>query len=142
MFKIKSEKIVRISQFFLPILVGFSVYGIWWMIDEEISKIWPFVIAYFFPPLGKESVIPLATGYLQKEMTVPFVNIRLEPANIGPLEIAFAIAFVDIIVAWFLVWNYDLAKKIPFVGKFMVKVEKIGQGSSAVSYTHLTLPTN
>jgi uncharacterized membrane protein len=125
-----SKKIIRLAQFLLPFIVGFGVYGIWWIIDNEISKIWPFVIGYFFPPLGKESVIPLATGYLTEGMTVPFINIHLEPSNIGPFEIAFAIAFVDIVVAWFLVWNYDLAKKIPFVGKFMIKVEKIGQGSS------------
>lgn len=125
-----SKKFIRLAQFLLPFIVGFGVYGIWWIIDNDISKIWPFVIGYFFPPLGKESIIPLATGYLTKGATIPFINIHLEPSNIGPFEIAFAIAFVDIIVAWFLVWNYDLAKKIPLVGKFMIKVEKIGQGSS------------
>jgi uncharacterized membrane protein len=41
-----------------------------------------------------------------------------------------SIAFVDIIVALFLVYNYDLAKKIPFVGKFIVRIEKIGRSSS------------
>ena len=43
---------------------------------------------------------------------------------------ALTIAFVDIIIALFLLWNYDLAKKIPLVGKFMEKVEKIGKSSS------------
>jgi uncharacterized membrane protein len=43
---------------------------------------------------------------------------------------AFSIAFVDIIVALFLVWNYDLAKKIPFIGKFMIKIENVGKSSS------------
>ena len=40
---------------------------------------------------------------------------------------ALAVAFIDIVVALFLVWNYDLAKKIPFVGKFMIKVEEKGK---------------
>jgi uncharacterized membrane protein len=40
---------------------------------------------------------------------------------------ALSIAFVDVVIALFLVWNYDLAKKIPFVGNFMIKVEKKGE---------------
>jgi uncharacterized membrane protein len=43
---------------------------------------------------------------------------------------ALTIAFVDIIIALFLLWNYDLAKKIPLIGKFMIKVENIGKSSS------------
>ena len=128
--QINSKTIVRLTQFFLPIMVGFGVYWIWWIIDNDISRIWPFVTAYFFPPFGKETIIPLAIGVLEEGVTIPFMNLHIEPANIGKLEIAFAIAFVDIVVAWFLVWNYDLAKKVPFVGKFMQKVENIGQDSS------------
>jgi uncharacterized membrane protein len=41
-----------------------------------------------------------------------------------------SIAFVDIVVALFLMWNYDFAKKIPLVGRFMEKVEIIGKNSS------------
>ena len=40
---------------------------------------------------------------------------------------ALSVAFIDIVVAIFLVWNYDLAKKIPFVGKFITKVEEKGK---------------
>ena len=40
---------------------------------------------------------------------------------------ALSIAFVDFIVAWFLVWNYDLAKKIPIIGKFMSNIEEKGK---------------
>ena len=40
---------------------------------------------------------------------------------------ALSIAFIDIVVALFLVWNYSLAKKIPFIGKFMIKVEEKGK---------------
>ena len=43
---------------------------------------------------------------------------------------ALSIAFVDIVVALFLLWNYDFAKKIPIIGNFMDKVEKIGRSSS------------
>ena len=72
-----------------------------------------FYEGYFFPPLGKESVIP--TGVV---------------AGIDPLVMALSIAFVDIIVALFLLWNYDLVKKLPLIGKFIDKVEIIGRRSS------------
>jgi len=76
-------------------------------------KYWSLVTGYFFPPLGKETIIP--GGIL---------------AGINPLLMALSIAFVDIVIALFLVWNYDLAKKIPLVGKFIIKVENIGKTSS------------
>ncbi len=66
---------------------------------------------YFFPPLGKESIIP--AGVLI--------------SGIHPLVMALSVAFIDIIIALFLVWNYDLAKKIPFVGTFISKVEEKGK---------------
>jgi uncharacterized membrane protein len=125
-----SKTVVRLTQFFLPIIVGFGVYGIWWILSEEISRIWPLLVAYFFPPFGKETIIPLAIGFFDEGVTVPLLNISIEPMSINPLTIALAVAFIDIVVAWFLVWNYDLAKKIPFVGKFMQKVEDIGRSSS------------
>ena len=77
------------------------------------SKYLTLVSAYFFPPLGKETIIPTGVAL-----------------GINPLVMALSIAFVDIIVALFLIWNYDLAKKIPIVGKFMIKVENIGKNSS------------
>ena len=40
---------------------------------------------------------------------------------------ALSIAFVDIVVALFLVWNYDLAKKIPIIGRFIIKIETKGK---------------
>ena len=73
------------------------------------------MFAYFFPPLGKESVIPI--GVSGGELTIPIINQHIVVPSIYPLVMALTIAFVDIIVALFLLWNYDLAKKIPLVGK-------------------------
>jgi len=67
------------------------------------------MIAYFFPPLGKESVIPMAisTGY-------------------HPISIALIVAFLDIIAAMFLLWNYDFVKLAPYLGPWMERFEKKG----------------
>ena len=121
-----SKLLIRLGKFFFPITLGFGVYWIWSLFSDTVSKIWPFLVVYFFPPFGKETVIPIARGFSKRELTVPLLNIHIEPIDIDPLSIALAVAFIDIIVALFLVWNYDLAKKIPLVGKFMQKVENIG----------------
>jgi len=105
--------LLRLGQFFLPFIIGFGVFTILWLIiPEEVWRdLWPLIPAYFFPPLGKESIIPTGVLYLKLE----------------PMLVALSIAFVDVIVALFLVWNYDLAKKIPIIGNFMIKVEEKGK---------------
>jgi len=109
--------VIGLAKFFGPIVLGLGVFGILVLVlgiigDENTwMRLWPLVTGYFFPPLGKESIIP--TGILV--------------FGLHPLLMAFSIAFVDIVVALFLVWNYDLAKKIPFVGSFMIKVEEKGK---------------
>ncbi len=103
-------------RFLIPVLLGLIVVGgVGILLSKGMRGMyWSLVSAYFFPPLGKESVIP--TGVV---------------LGFDPLLMALSIAFVDIIVALFLVWNYELAKNIPFVGSFMEKVEKIGKKSSS-----------
>ena len=111
----KISKIIGITKFFIPIVLALSIYGFIGLIFKENLKLkyWSLISAYFFPPLGKESIIPTGVAF-----------------GFDPLVMALSIAFVDIIVALFLLWNYDLAKKIPVIGKFMQKVESIGKNSS------------
>ncbi len=74
---------------------------------------------YFFPPLGKESVIPGAITLLKGSgYTDAFLNIFV---------VSFSVALIDIVVALFLAWNFDLALKIPILGKWMQKVEEAGK---------------
>lgn len=107
---------MKFLKLILPFIIGLGTIGsISLMLPGGKRGIyWSLVSAYFFPPLGKESVIP--TGIV---------------LGFDPLLMALSIAFVDIIVALFLVWNYELAKQIPFVGRFMAKIEKLGKKSSS-----------
>lgn len=112
----ESQKIMQtVIRILIPVLLGLAVIGcIGISLSNNLTGIyWSLVSAYFFPPLGKESVIP--AGII---------------AGINPLVMALSIAFVDAVVALFLVWNYDFAKKIPLIGTFMRKVENIGKRSS------------
>ncbi|MCJ2533678.1 MAG: hypothetical protein LN364_00410, partial [Candidatus Thermoplasmatota archaeon] len=103
--------LVRLAKFFIPFILGFGVLGaIGFLMDETLRvAYWPLISGYFFPPLGKESIIPAGIAF-----------------GVDPIVMALSIAFVDVVVALFLVWNYDLAKKIPIIGKFMIKVEEKG----------------
>ncbi len=68
------------------------------------------MVAYFFPPLGKESVIPIAIG-----------------AGIEPLMIALTLTFIDTVVAIFLAWNFKYILKVPFFGHLLRYLEKKGK---------------
>ena len=110
--KIESIVLVRLGKLFVPIVIGVSVIttiGI--LLDGNLRlKFWSLITGYFFPPLGKETIIPAGVAI-----------------GIQPIIMALSIAFIDAIVALFLVWNYDLAKEIPFIGKFIIKVEEKGK---------------
>jgi len=124
---LRTRIIIGLAKFFIPIFLGLGVYTIWGLLSDELSEVWPLLLAYFFPPFGKETVIPLGVGVLKEGLTVPFLNISVNPVSINPISMALAVAFIDIVVALFLVWNYDLAKKIPLVGQFMIKIEDKGR---------------
>jgi uncharacterized membrane protein len=124
-FKLKI--LIPLGKFTIPIILGVGVYFLWGLVSDELSKIWALLLAYFFPPFGKETIIPLGVGILEKGLTIPLINIYVEPVKINPVTMALAVAYIDIIVALFLVWNYDLAKKLPFVGQFIIKVEEKGK---------------
>jgi len=131
MHRMMSPSLLRVTKFFLPFII--AVLGVliirFFMETESATKLLILMAIYFVPPLGKESIIPI--GVAGGEITIPFYNTTMSVPAIDPLVMALSIAFVDIMVALFLLWNYDLAKKIPLIGRFMIKVEAIGKTSSA-----------
>ena len=64
------------------------------------------MVVYFIPPLGLEGAMPVA---LTSDVPIYLIVI--------------AITFIDLCVGLFLVWNFDLAKKIPGVGWAIRKFE-------------------
>ena len=123
----KKNKGIILIQFFLPFGIAFLVIGLLWLIlpSERMLTLGFWMLIYFFPPFGKESVIPLAIAGNKLDEAVPFDY----PEMFVPLEpwlIALAIAFLDIIVGLFLIWNFDFIKKIPLMGKWITKLERKG----------------
>ncbi len=76
------------------------------------------ISAYFFPPFGKESVIPLVVGRLtQRGYYSPLVTITL---------VAATIAYVDVITSYFLLWNLYIVEKVPVIGDWIRKFRDFG----------------
>jgi uncharacterized membrane protein len=92
-----------------PIITVIGILVLYLLFDfDTFLTIGSAMFIYFVPPAGKETVIPTAV---------------LE-YNIDPVTIALSIAFIDFVTALFLVWNYDFVKLIPYLGKWMDKIEK------------------
>jgi uncharacterized membrane protein len=125
--------LIILAKLFLPLALGFGAFGLLGFVLTSIGDestwmiLWPLIIAYFFPPFGKETVIPLGVGLLQQGLDVPILNLHITGGQIHPVLMALSIAYVDLVVALFLVWNYDFAKKIPLVGNFIMKIEQRGK---------------
>ena len=68
------------------------------------------MLVYFVPPFGKGTVVPLGIA-----------------GGVDPWAIAICTAFVDIAVGVFLTWNFDLAKKIPFIGSGITRIQIKGK---------------
>lgn len=126
----KTDLYLILIKFILPFIIAVLGFVVLYFIVSKgsVGKLYLLMIAYFIPPLGKETIIPI--GISGGELTIPFLNQYVVVPTINPLIMALSIAFVDIVVALFLLWNYDFAKKIPIIGNFMDKVEKIGRSSS------------
>ena len=103
--------IFSLIKFFSPFLmtVGYFVFLSLIMSERGFLNMTSLMILYFIPPLGKESVIPLGIA---------------QGINWGLLAVS--IAFVDIVVCLFLIWNFDLAKKLPFIGSGIRRVQLKG----------------
>lgn len=101
-----------IAKLCLPFLLSLILIIILYFIFD--SHTFYFVVSgmflYFVPFIGKEGVIPIAIAN-----------------GISPILIASVIAFVEIMVGLFLMWNFDYAKLIPIIGKFINKCEIKGR---------------
>ena len=104
----ESKREIILKFFAAPIVVLMGAVVLYLILDlDSFYKMGGWMIVYLFPPMGKESAIPLAVA-----------------SGLHPMVVAFSMAFVDMFVALFLLWNYDFAKLIPILGPWMERVEK------------------
>ena len=106
------DTVLGLLRFFSPFIMtgAFFAFMFLTMSQRDFLILSQLMLVYFVPPFGKGTVIPggIAVG-------------------IDPWILAIATAFVDIAVGVFLTWNFDLAKKIPFIGSGITRVQRKGQ---------------
>lgn len=128
---------ITLAKFAIPWLCAFIGIAVLYVLMMAIYDYDTFkflgaaMILYFFPPAGKESIIPAAVAGPEKLTELltklPFDVGPMSGQDINPFIIAMSIAFIDIVVGLFLVWNFDIAKKIPILGRVITKLESKGE---------------
>ena len=113
--------LLRLFYLVFPFAVGGTyIYGLYKALPYDLfAAIGGGMSGYFFPPLGKESIIPLTVIWMKSH--------GYDSAFYSLFLIPFSIAFIDVVTALFLAWNFDLALKIPLLGKWMKKIEQAGK---------------
>ncbi|MCK4718097.1 MAG: small multi-drug export protein, partial [Thermoplasmata archaeon] len=117
----RAKRILKaLLLFFLPFAIAalfiLALYAIFsW---PQFIVIGGGIMGYFFPPLGKESIIPIMVNGLVKLHGFSAFN--------AIVTSGLAIAFVDMVVGLFLMWNFDLVLKVPFFGPIIRKMETKG----------------
>jgi uncharacterized membrane protein len=99
-------------KFAIPFIIAAEAIGIMYLTLDRttFAKLAVAMSAYFFPPAGKESVIPLAVRW-----------------GVHPALVASSIILLDVVAALFLVWNFDFTKKVPLVGGAIELTEDKGR---------------
>lgn len=91
-------------KFVLPFAIATALFIALYLIEpyQQFLTLSGLAAAYFFPPAGKESIIPIAIlmGYPWWLVTI-------------------VIFTIDLASALFIVWNFDLALKIPLIGRLL-----------------------
>lgn len=102
---------IRLLQILCPglVLLVAALAMYFSMSWAQFKTLGSLMFIYLFPPLGKESIIPMGIV-----------------SGFHPLVIAVAIAFVDILIGLFLIWNFDYIYFIPLLGPWVKKVEAKG----------------
>jgi len=111
--EVRQTNKIALAKFLIPFgIAGATIVFFLLFVDPEIAGKYAtvFSVYSFVPLVGTLSAIPKG------------LDIHIHPV---PL-IAFVV-FTDAVLAMFLVWNFDYAKKIPGLGKLVERAEKRGE---------------
>lgn len=118
----------RLFLFWFPILASvFYIVMLWLAVPEPMFPIiGGLLLSYFISPFGKEVLIPTAIIAL----------LTLHGSDQAVLDIALVtstVVFVDVMCSIFLLWNLDLLKHIPKVGRWIARIERFGRARMSKS---------
>lgn len=116
-----------LSPFAVPAVVFAVLYTV--ISYRRFLQMGAMALSYLFPPLGKESIIPIGIGY-----------------GFTMWQMTGLIFMVDVVCAMFISWNLPLAKRIPLIGRLIAWIERKGSqilednpGLRTVSFIGLVL---
>jgi len=103
---------IALVKLLLPFgIAGATVAFLWLFLPEMFGKyVTVFGVYSFMPLIGTLTVVPTGLGL-----------------GIPPVPLIAFIIFTDAVLAMFLVWNFDYAKKIPGLGKLVERVGESGE---------------
>lgn len=112
----------RLGQFFLPILVSALVISLMWLtVSMPVFQIAGLLmLGYFVSPFGREVLIPGAVMSLIQLHGMGHMLTDL-------VLVVGIVVFVDIMCSIFLLWNLDLLKFLPVIGRWIEGVESFGR---------------
>ena len=106
----RKSNFVKIFQLLLPFVLASIFIILTYLFFRDSGRVFGLVAAYYVPPSGKESIIPIATSL-----------------GIHPLAISLAITASDVLFCLFLIWNASYVKKVPYVGWAFTATETMGR---------------
>lgn len=103
---------IALAKLLIPFgLAGVTVAFLGLFFPEDFGKyVTVFGVYSFLPLIGTLSVVPTGLGL-----------------GIPPVPLISFIIFTDAVLALFLVWNFDYAKKIPGIGELVERVGESGE---------------
>lgn len=101
---LQNPYLIGLIKFILPLAIIPAIFAALYLTEpyQQFLVLSSLIVAYFIPPAGKETIIPIAIlmGY-------PWWLIML------------VIFLLDVAVSLFIVWNFDLALKVPLIGRLL-----------------------
>lgn len=107
---------MRLFKLLIPFAIPGLIFAILYFVVSwtHFLQLGALSLSYLFPPLGKESIIPIGVGY-----------------GFTKWQMAGLIFMVDVVCAMFISWNLPLAKRIPLIGRLIAWVERKGSETLA-----------
>ncbi|NLB00459.1 MAG: small multi-drug export protein [Methanomicrobiales archaeon] len=109
---LRNPYLVGPIKFIFPLAIIPIIFAALYLTEpyEQFFLLSGLIVAYFVPPAGKETIIPIAIlmGYSWWFITL-------------------VIFLLDVAASLFVVWNLDLALKIPFVGRVLKSGMTLGR---------------
>jgi uncharacterized membrane protein len=104
------------------VLASFGAHAV-----DQLAQLF---LVYWVNPAGKETAIPLALSPASRSVSFPGLG-TVQGMGLDPALTWVFLVTVDFATCLFFVWNYDHARKVPYLGRFLARAEDKGKKVAA-----------